>query len=146
MTTADSALTPGTDNPTVDLSTLPVHTQCSTFDSGVGGDFVASLTGVVSGQRVKVTIEVNANNAAYTSPGTTLAPGTSNVGGSTQLQLPGDPTPRYDVLGPNGETPASIVLGNDKRSGTIDAWYDEPGASQKQARGVVHVFGTWRCA
>ena len=75
-----------------------------------------------------------------------MTPGTTNSGGSTELQLPEDSTPRDDVLGPNGEEPARIVLAADRQSGTIEAWYDEPGYSQKQARGVVHVLGTWHCA
>ena len=146
MTTADSALRPGTQNPTSSLSSLAPHTQCSYFDSGAGRDFVASLTGVVNGTRVRLAVEVNADQPTYTSPGTVLAPGTTNSGGGAQLQLPQDGTPRYGVLGPKGEAPARIVLGSDRHSGTIDAWFAEPGSSQKQAQPDVHVSGMWRCA
>lgn len=146
MSTADDALQPTGSNPQKNLASLPTQTQCSTFDDGYGKDFVAFITGMVAGKRVRLSIEVNADNAAYTSPGTPLTPSDTNTGGSTNLQLPGDSAPRDDVIGPNGQDPARIVLAADRQSGTLDAWYDNPGYSQKQAQAVVHVSGTWRCA
>lgn len=146
MTSTDNVLRPGNENPQSDLASLPASTQCNTFDSGAGNDFVASITGTVAGSSVRLSVEVNADNAAYTSPGTPLTPGDTNTGGSTNLQLPGDTSPRYDVLGPKGQEPSRIVLNNDRHSGSIDAWFDEAGHSQKDSAAVEHVVGTWRCA
>ncbi len=147
MTTATGALTAGKNNPTKDLSNLPAHTQCSTFtDSELGKDFVASIIGLVAGKQVKLSIEVNGDNAAYGTPGTPLKPGDTNRGGSTELQLPGDSTPRSSVVGPAGQEPAVIVLNAARTGGTIHAWYADSGMSQVTSTGTVHVAGTWRCS
>lgn len=79
MTTATGALKAGTSNPTNDLSNLPADTQCSTFtDSGLGKDFVASVNGIVAGKHVKLSIEVNGDNPAFSTPGTALKPALLN--------------------------------------------------------------------
>jgi hypothetical protein len=136
MSKGVDALSQGHKNPINDLAHLPAHTQCSYFkvDSALGDDYVASIAGQVSGQRVTLTIEINADDPAYTAPGTPLRPGDINHGGGTNLQLPGDRSPRYSVIGPKGQEPAVIVLIRDRRSGTIDAWYADPGDSQETSR------------
>ena len=146
LTSGVNVLSHSTKNPDASAA-MPSHTQCSLFkvDDVFGEDYVATVVGTVAGRRAALMVEINADQAAYTAPGTRLEPGDTNQGGSATLQLAGDTDGRPSVVGPAAQEPAVITLAADRRSGSIDAWFADAGMSQKGSPATVHVSGTWRC-
>lgn len=144
LSAGTDTLVPGTRNPT--SAAAPAHTECDVFTvDGVGKDFVAVILGTVSGHKLALTVEVNTAQRAYVTPGARLEPGDINTGGSTTLRMVTEADDRSSVAGPAGQQPAIITLGQDRRSGTIDAWFAAAGMSQKLSPAHTHVVGTWRC-
>ncbi|HEX5548926.1 MAG TPA: hypothetical protein VFX24_16090 [Ktedonobacterales bacterium] len=159
MTTGIDARPLTHDNPLPDLTTQadgtffqppPHYTQCSTFASLPGSDtiddYVAVIVGTVDGKRYAVSVEINMDDPAYTRPGTKLLPGETNTGGSVQVYEAGGQNRSWQqVFGPNSQEAAVIVLGADRKSGTVDAWMASAALSQKGSPATLHLQGDWRC-
>lgn len=145
LVAASSARPFTNENPDAGSFNLSEETVCSFFlpyDNAVANDYVALIHGAVDGKSLTLSVEINGDNAAYLKPGVKLVLGAGNWGGGAQLQLAGDETPRYHTVS-NEDT--YVTLNADRRSGTIVAWFDDPGDSQNAGHDVIRVQGTWRC-
>jgi hypothetical protein len=125
----------------------PTATQCASFhvDGIAADDFVAVIAGQLNTGGYSLDIEISEGESAYTKPGTVLTPGNRNQGGSVNLYRVGSEQKWQQVIGPNGQEPATITMDASRKSGTVDAWLAPAGYSQLNTPSTIHVIGSWRC-
>jgi hypothetical protein len=125
----------------------PSATQCASFDSGYGvaNDFVGVVIAHLGRSDYAFEVEFYEARPAYQHPGTPLQPGNTNDGGSVRLARIGTDDAWQQVVGPNGEEPATITINAGHTGGTVDAWMASTQYSQKLTPSTLHISGTWRC-
>jgi hypothetical protein len=123
----------------------PTWTQCADFDSGFGQDYIAVMVGNIGTMQYAITVEISKDDPAFKNPGTPLKPGNvSSKGGIELYEVSGAERRWRQVYGPSQQEP-TIVLNNNRISGTVDTWLATTDQNQKFAQGTLYVQGSWRC-
>lgn len=157
VTTGINAKTAISSNPVSGIETdakgnyyepAPTASQCASFhvDGFAHDDFVAVIVGQPNAGRYSLEIEVNEDQPAYTNPGTALTPGNRNRGGSVSLHEVEGERKWQQVIGPDGQEPATIKMDASRKSGIVDAWFTPADYSQLNTPSTIHVYGLWSCA
>lgn len=128
----------------------PTATQCAKFNSLYGSNpfttpdtYIAVIVGQVGAMRYAITLEIDMNDWAYTTPGTSLSPLQSIYGLVNVYEIGGQKRLWESVFGP-GMQGGSITLNPNRTSGTVNTWL----ATDDKApvtNSTLHLQGNWRC-